>query len=1320
MREGNRQLGYHSFYPWCTSEVPVPNSRFPETTPKVSFSVDSRPDFTTLLNSSYLDMFGSQPPQVPPFYSPGTPQPEWQQAPANQNLGPPWQATDHGPPPPLPPPPPGPQSSASSYNPGTYGPMPGAGASPSLEQNIHSGFSPVGDTSSWGVRYNHQQAHQRHQSSFHGNQSTGPPLPPRPSSALDHSQSQSQPSAQAAPWSAPAPASTSPLQSNQHFYPQTLSMNTSEPHTYYQQQQGPWQTFQDPNPTSSQQIPPPPPPVPPAYQAEQQQIAQGWASQPPYSEQVSNHHYDPVQQPPPHSTTSSPPVTDQYGPAGGGMYGQPQTTLSTGFSSALLPLPDQANAYTSPLTPTSAASATPQSPPVVSTASALGLGGPSDWEHFSVRQEEIDDTAAFNFKTDVSPKKTNTFELPSDPPPRTLSGRSNQAQTQGAESSQGRAVPEFTRKPSPSPPISPHIPPREEPDNPPPLIRADSMASSIISTDESTIIDGVIQAWSNPVPTKVTPLDATQAKENTSSSASSHASGQSPVQSPPTPRIQSPNNEKPQPTTPKAEQAAPRTIVKVVDLYEDLDPWYKSSLSRYVAMLRKEMAAESDEERFKMFTHFLNKEAKLREILYGVEDTSTALYTNPMRNLSVRNKSVIIPELNTSKLSPPLEDGDDVVTYSPGGRPILASALSHSQSERTTGGDGLHRSASHPTPPLQSHFQHTKLTSQDGFGAISTGSPISNFPRSVSVPPGATSAVPRIESTTAFLSQPTRPAYTPFRYAEGPQRGSGPLTFDRPAFQAYSALRQASVSSGRTLAHPAAGPLSPASVESPSLGKAEHGETFIGLIREKSVAYRGRHKSSDPHTKSSVETSLAGNQKTIFDGLREILPTTLPNPAANPDVIELRKELEAVQGDFNFIQESISGWDEQARIRRPELDRQRRVRQEESEHHIDGLFNDKEIGYSDINVLEDEFRQTEAQRQLTEERKELESYLENVFNPIESRLKDDICRLQAQYDRAVDMLNADTAASDLLPGSPKTTKYELSHVMQIAVELFQKLEVRYNKKTEAILERERRRKKAERRYYVFLGESSLLKQLDNDFDAMEKRNILDAAREKDSRANTLMDSFDDASMRGLGENQSVLDDIAGKVKRINTQYLNSLGQLPADTEQIMASALAFVKYLGADSESILQSFGAADQSLNDADYDVSVSEARVSNADPDIFHRLDEEKKKEDVKIHDDLQARLDSVRMGHEALMANLREALNITRTVGFSLPTSNPAGDAWRGTSSSPMAPIAEGPVPAPAPSRTPPGHNPTEIEDEQQQRHRKALEDAKRRNAAKGVIP
>ncbi|ODH49110.1 hypothetical protein GX48_04728 [Paracoccidioides brasiliensis] len=1245
-------------------------------------------------------MYGSKSPHIPPFYSPISvvpPQPEWQQPPAQQAHGPQW-PSDHVPPLPPPPPPPLPavsQPGASSYHPGTYGPMPGA--SPSLDQGAHTGFPPMGDTSAWGVRFNQRQSYQHPQSNPHGGQCAAPPLPPRPSSAIDHSQSQSP--AHPAPWLTPT---TPPPQPGQQFYSQNQIMSMTDAHPYFpqqQQQQQPWQVFQDPNFPSNSQNPPPPPPIPTAYQVEQQQNPQGWVSQPTYSDQPSTHHYDLPQQQLQNETATGPPVLAQYGITGDGMHCRPQSS-------------PPANS------PPTSFSVIPQSPPVAPTASALGIGGPSDWEHFSGPQEEIDDTEAFNFKTEMPPKSANTFELPSDRPPWTHSEQSKPTYNELTASPQSYAVIEPTRNPSLSPSISPNNSVRGEPNNKSVLSdRADSIASSTISADGSTIIDGVIQAWSNTVPSEIPSLNATQAKDSPLKS-SSPIPKPPPIPSLPAPRTQTPEPEGTHSTTPKPEQLTPKAEIKVVDPNEDLDPWYKSSLGRYITMLRKEMAAESDEERFKIFTYFLNKETKLREILYGVEDTTSTITVKPMTSLSIRRQSLAMSGLNTTRLNVPPEERDDVLAYSPGGRPILASALStHNQLERVSSGDGLHRSASHPTPPLQTRIRQSSLGSQENFSAVSSRNHMSGLPRSVSVPPGAGQAASQNQDVTPLVIQPTTPVYTPFRYKEGPQRGSGPLSFDRPAYQAYSALRQASVAVGRTLARAAAiSSLGTDSGKSPSVGKAEHEETFIGLIREKSVAYRGQHRVTDSLTKASLsDTSLGGNKSTIFDSLQALVPRSFPNPAENPHVIELRKELESIQDDFAFIQESIDEWDEQARIKRPELDNQRRARQEESEHHIDSLFNDKEIGYSDINVLEDEFRQTEAQRQLTEERKEFETFVNGIFNPIDRQLKEDICKLQAQYDRAINLLNAKTPASDLLPVSPKITKYELSHIMRIAVELFQKLEVRYDKQAVASLERERRRKKAERRYYVFLGETSLLKQLDKDFDMMEKTSVLNAAREKDNRANTLMDSFDDASMCGLGENQSLLDDIAGNVKRLDARYLNNLGNIPPETEQTMNSALDFVKYLSTDSQSILQSFGIADRALNNADYDVSVSEARVANAEPDIFHRLEEEKKKEDVKIHDDLHTRLDSVKMGHEAIMANIRGALSCMRRIGFGQHSSNSNGDVWAEPQPPPAAPTFE--VPPPVPLKTPAFVNPLVVENEQQHRHRKALEDAKIRNAAKG---
>jgi hypothetical protein len=488
----------------------------------------------------------------------------------------------------------------------------------------------------------------------------------------------------------------------------------------------------------------------------------------------------------------------------------------------------------------------------------------------------------------------------------------------------------------------------------------------------------------------------------------------------------------------------------------------------------------------------------------------------------------------------------------------------------------------------------------------------------------------------------------------------------------------------------------------------------LGLIREKSVAYRGKRAGAVVSNTGISEAPRKGNANLIFDELRALIPVPFPDQSADSQTAVSQVDLDKFPDDFGFIERTVDAWDREAKNRAALLDKQRRARQEESEHHIDALFNDKEIGYSDITVLEDEFRQIEAQKQLDEERSEFDKYVDSVFNPVDGWLKTETSQLEAQYSRALELLNTEKSPSDAQGNRFKVSKCQLSQAMKNVVDIFQKLELRHQKRVDAALERERRRKKAERRVFLFLGDSPSLKQLDKDFDMMEKRQILDAAKDRDDRANKLMDLFDEASMGGLGENQSLLDDIAAKVKRIDARAIASLESGSPQNLQLMRSASALVQFLGTDSESILQSFGKADQFLNNADYGVSVSEARLSNANAEIFRRLEEEKKKEDRKIQDDLDSRMESVRKGHQAIMTNIREVLEAMEKANLLSPGTNGIG-----SNPVPNDRVVESPpvlAPAPAPTPTPGIVSTLTPEEEQQARLRKALDEAKRRNAAK----
>jgi hypothetical protein len=852
------------------------------------------------------------------------------------------------------------------------------------------------------------------------------------------------------------------------------------------------------------------------------------------------------------------------------------------------------------------------------------------------------------------------------------------------------------------PSTSPISPDRsQELQNPPRPVRVDSLgtnSSAVSSNEPRESIEGVIDAWNRPISPVARPSTQSSRQSSLSWTGSSPAPRQSPVirESQVLPKQDQPDTQtaRPSTTTPGADAKANAVQPKFQDPYEDLEPWFKSSLTRYVAMLRKEAVADSDEERFKIFTAFVAKETKLREILYNMENTSksneeasrqsTPVQESPPKTADRRSpESDLIPMEQEDSQRNPADGEDDFEDgrYSPGGRPILPTL-------HTPTTPSIQRSTSHAT-----RLQDSKPSDRLAAGSQSQSS------RSASVPPSMGGPVQK-QTLEPLTTNPPQPIYTPFRYTEGPQRGSDNLAFDRPAYQAYSALRQASAESGRVMAnHSAPTPRPRTSTMSPAPAVNEHDETFIGLIRAKSVVYREpRRKSSPPPLPASLRRG-AGDP---IDVLRSMVSAPLAKQSESSWHVTTRKNLEKYSGDFSYIQDAQNSWEAAAKERRETLDKERMKRQEESEQDIDDLFNEKEIGYADINTLEEEFRQTEARVQLDEERRELDHFIENVFDHLDRQLGEEISALQTNYDSALSQLDHENRKIK----DSVTDKYNLSYTMKLVSEIHQKLEARYHKRLEIALDRERRRKKAERRPLVFMGDSPALRQLDGEFDQMEKRSIIEAAQDRDDRANRLMDSFDDAIMHGLGENQSLLDEVSTKVDTIDPATIQSSGVPDSEIEQMLTSVFTMVESLRQDSESILRSFGIADSALNDADYSVSVAEARYSNSDADVFRQLGDEKKKEDAKIRSELESKLESVRNGPARITAMINELLDV---LGKDQMTEH----------LEPFEPFAGNhPVDVLLPGPRPPTANmaakAADNDPEHHDRLRKALENAKKRNA------
>jgi hypothetical protein len=266
-----------------------------------------------------------------------------------------------------------------------------------------------------------------------------------------------------------------------------------------------------------------------------------------------------------------------------------------------------------------------------------------------------------------------------------------------------------------------------------------------------------------------------------------------------------------------------------------------------------------------------------------------------------------------------------------------------------------------------------------------------------------------------------------------------------------------------------------------------------------------------------------------------------------------------------------------------------------------------------------------------------------------------------------------------------------------------------------------------------MGDMASLRKLDGDFDRMEKRNILEAAKDRDDRANRLMDSFDDAILHGLGMNQSLLDELVLKVARLEFTTLRASGVPDSEVEQILKAAATFAASLRADSEAILRCSGIADMALNDADYNVSVAEARYANSDTEVFGRLEDEKKKEDAILETDLNSKLQSIEKSPAEIEADVQRLLQeLADAPPASPPTSPPAAlspkfvpasqfidvppplELRSGTAAPSRTPAS--PSAPPAASPPPPVDRASGAESEHQERLRKALEQAKKRNAAR----
>ena len=712
------------------------------------------------------------------------------------------------------------------------------------------------------------------------------------------------------------------------------------------------------------------------------------------------------------------------------------------------------------------------------------------------------------------------------------------------------------------------------------------------------------------------------------------------------------------------------------DAIADWDAWAKASLKRYVAMLRQEAQATTNEEKHKIFVTFTNRESRLRAVLYeaetdeGVPDpkaSSNALvkdlgkprpaspHTKEQSKPAIIDDMVTAPEVGDSQLEPitlpndqkstdPVpaaepaskEDSDtmiespDNMQYSPGGRPIVSRPVNA----------GIHHDVQLAPAPGRKTPKIVPLqdTPPDTSEAHSPGSDVPMV-----VEPEAAGREKQLEALNPITmpsgypgiqryispppNAPNRPVYAPFRPHDGDSE-----SFDRPNShqsiqRPYSAQRVGSLDGRFDITRPLE-TRRRGTLNSPLVTKMELGEMLNGTTMDNTVpeilGVGPRKTSLDPVPQ--VET-LKSKMSTLAS-LDTVLPKqSIPSPDP-PPLRNLKQAADAVVDDFSFIRKAVITWNTKAKELRERHDRARHSRQVDSEERINGLFDEQQIGYGDISVLEAEFKHSEVNKKAEEDRAEYETFSTDVFRVVWTRLHREIDQLTPQYGACTQMLNDALSGKDMFEGF--NSRPALAPAMEMLLALHQKLENRHQKAFEAVLEQNRRLKNIQVAPLYALGSINEVKKLERQFEDAEREAILDHCQKRAQRAHGLMDVLHQNTRRGVGANQDYMEAVMQAVRRIGddatpdpSRYLDDPGAL----RTMVAKAESVVTALTRSSEQVVQMFHVAYKMLSASDYDVSVAEARLARADAAVFKQRGEEKAKEDLELVQDLEHRLALIR---------------------------------------------------------------------------------------------
>jgi hypothetical protein len=684
------------------------------------------------------------------------------------------------------------------------------------------------------------------------------------------------------------------------------------------------------------------------------------------------------------------------------------------------------------------------------------------------------------------------------------------------------------------------------------------------------------------------------------------------------------------------------------NLIPDLDPWYGGSLERYIAMLRSEANEPQVENKISTFRAFLKAESAIRGIeFYDAPPPApaTLVETTTMEPLegSLKASNMSKPAVSRGDLMiqvpEPQDSPEEEYNYSPGGRPLLK------------------RQASIMMEPPES-FLHASNVSKP---AVTRGDLIVQVPEPQDLPeedydysPGGRPLLKRQATIpineTANVQRPAGPSapsttvLTPTSSVDDDLNKtpvqSPPDEQPQPVYKAYappalfsnpsaSSVHRQSISDSfapAPLVSHAAQPFEHRASLSTGTNQ-HHDEIFFGTQKPGASTEASSPNSSDSATPdvsrpaplafashrsvSTAPPSMEDPSELLID----LLPVTITPATSNHMVEEVEKKFAHLKNNTSSIDELTTKWDKDATVTRKKNDSARRKRQEDNEETNDDAFNNEEISYADLNVLEEEFKQKENILKAQEDRDEYASYVEAVFDPIYDALQSEIKGLMDLYVESESLLHTSVSGVQSLERDALSTLSTLELLQDVHNAILD----RQDRVVGAVAERDKRYKKTEIQPLYASGNMAKMKAVEKHFENAEKQANLRALRDKATRVGELVSVVEDVVVNAVGVEQREIDHIIAALRDLDD------GTADAD---LVSRAHSTLTHLKSSSKSLLSLFNNMEIRHNAAVLDAEIAQARIEGKD---LKSLEEQKDKGEKGFMEEFQRRVDVIEQDSE-----------------------------------------------------------------------------------------